>query len=358
MKLDRRQFAIGALGTLAAPFAPTLPALAEGTAPVYIGDMHAHLFFFGMGASPDKHPLAPAMASGKTTLASWSLVGDVPWLRITPRGLKQKGSPKHGEPMKWFEDDLARIKQHIDAQGLKLALTSDDVDRAVDGEPHVVITVEGATFVEDDDLAPLERAYELGVRSIQLVHYIENPLGDFQTEKPLHGGLTELGRAVVTECNRLGILVDLAHCTDVAVRQALEISTQPIIWSHSSVTRVRLPNWKMPVWQARQLSIASAERIAQSGGVVGLWPMRSDVGGSPAAYAQRLWELGEWLGEDHAGIGTDMNAISNAAIRSYADLQKVVRHWQNAGFPDRTIRKLAIGNYARVLKTAMEGRQA
>ena len=59
-----------------------------------------------------------------------------------------------------------------------------------------MLTVEGATFVEDG-IAPLAHAYEQGVRSVQLVHYIENPLGDFQTEAPQHDGLTELGREVI-----------------------------------------------------------------------------------------------------------------------------------------------------------------
>ena len=112
----------------------------------------------------------------------------------------------------------------------------------------------------------------------------------------------------------------------------------------------------MPVWQARQLSFDTAKLIADKGGVVGLWPMRSDVGATPEAYAQRLWELGEWLGDDHAAFGTDMNAISRPAIASYADLQKVVRYWQKAGFPAASIQKLAIGNYARVLKAAMTAR--
>ncbi len=131
-----------------------------------------------------------------------------------------------------------------------------------------------------------------------------------------------------------------------------------MIWSHCSVTRTRTPNWKMPVWQARQLSFDTAKLIADKGGVVGLWPMRSDVGATPEAYAQRLWELSEWLGDDHAAFGTDMNAISRPAIASYADLQKVVRYWQKAGFPAASIQKLAIGNYARVLKAAMSARQA
>ncbi len=113
----------------------------------------------------------------------------------------------------------------------------------------------------------------------------------------------------------------------------------------------------MPVWQARQLSFDTAKLIADKGGVVGLWPMRSDVGATPEAYAQRLWELAEWLGDDHAGFGTDMNAISRPAIASYADLQKVVRYWQKAGFPAESIQKLAIGNYARVLKQAMSARR-
>jgi len=354
MKIDRRQFVQGALAA-SCSLAP--PVLAEGAAPVFIGDMHSHLFFFGLGKSPEQSPLGPAMAAGNATLVAWSLVGDVPWLRITSKGIKQKGLPKAGEAGAWFESDLVRIKQHIADQKLKIALTPADIDKALAGEPHVVLTVEGATFVEED-AGPLDRAYELGVRSVQLVHYIENPLGDFQTEPPIYDGLTDLGRKVVEECNRLGILVDLAHCTDTAVRQALEVSAQPVIWSHSSVTRTRTPSWKMPIWQARQLSFDTARIIADKGGVVGLWPMRSDVGATPEAYAQRLWELGEWLGDDHAGFGTDMNAISRPAIASYADLQKVVRYWQKAGFPADSIHKLAIGNFARVLKQTMTARQA
>ena len=63
------------------------------------------------------------MAAGNATLVAWSLVGDVPWLRVTSKGIKQKGLPKPGEAGAWFEDDLARIKGHIADQGLKIALT-------------------------------------------------------------------------------------------------------------------------------------------------------------------------------------------------------------------------------------------
>jgi microsomal dipeptidase-like Zn-dependent dipeptidase len=91
--------------------------------------------------------------------------------------------------------------------------------------------------------------------------------------------------------------------------------------------------------------------------VVGLWALSSDVGGAPAAYAERLSEMAEWLGEDHVAFGTDMNALRAPAIASLADLRRVVEHWQQRQVPETRIRKIAIENYARVLRQAMAARQ-
>ena len=269
--MDRRQLLKGGL---ALPLALAGGAIARE--PVFIGDMHAHLLFVGPNPASSS-PLGRNMASGKATLVAWLLVGDLPWMMATPRGFKQKSVPKLGEPVTWFQKELARIKAHIAEQKLKIALTPADVDLALKGDPHVVLAVEGATFL-DDDIAQLQVAYDLGIRHIQLVHYIRNALGDFQTERPQHSGLTELGKQVVQECNRLGILVDLAHGTADAVTQALAISKVGMVWSHSSVTRTRKPQWTMPVVQARQLSLEGAKAITAQGGVVGLWGLRSDVG--------------------------------------------------------------------------------
>src|SRR5262249_27872317 len=158
-----------------------------------------------------------------------------------------------GDALAFFDKEIERVKAHLADQNLKIVLTSDDVDRALGGEPHVVLAVEGATFVEEP--SALKAAYDLGIRHVQLVHYIRNPLADFQTEKPELNGLTELGQLVVKECNRLGMLVDLAHATSEAVHQALAVANAPLVWSHSSVTRTRTPAWTMPAWQARQLSL-------------------------------------------------------------------------------------------------------
>lgn len=349
--MDRRQLLKGGL---AWPLAFAGGALAKD--PIFIGDMHFHLLF--MGPKPaGSNPLAPNLAGGKATLVAWSLVGDLPWMGVTPRGFKQKSVPKPGEAVTWFQAELARVKAHIAEQNLKIVRGPEDVDLALKGDPHVVLAVEGASFL-DDDLSQLQAAYDLGIRHIQLVHYIRNTIGDFQTERPEHGGLTDQGRKVVQECNRLGILVDLAHSTPDAVTQALAISKAPMVWSHSSVTRTRRPQWMMSVTQARQLSLDGAKAIAAQGGVVGLWALRSDVGQTPEAYADRLSEMADWLGEDHAAFGTDMNGLAVPLFTGYSDLRRVVDYWEQRRMSESRIRKLAIENYARVLKQALASRQA
>jgi membrane dipeptidase len=297
------------------------------------------------------------MADGKATLIAWSLVGDLLWMQPTPRGLKQKSVPKPGETVAWFQRELARIKSYLAEQNLKIVRTPADVELAHKGEPHVVLSVEGASFL-DDDLAQVQAAYDAGIRHIQLVHYIKNSIGDFQTEEPRHNGLSDFGKKVVGECNRLGILIDLAHCSDAAVSQALAIARVPMVWSHSSVTREAKPHWSMPAWRARQLSIEGAKAIAAKGGVVGLWALRTDVGSSLEGYANRLAEMADWLGEDHVAFGTDMNGLVGPAIGNYADLRRVVEHWERSGMSESRIRKMAMENYARVLRQALAARQA
>jgi|RhiMethySRZTD1v2_1073278.scaffolds.fasta_scaffold12611_3 membrane dipeptidase len=351
--MDRRQLIKAGL---ALPLAGVGARAAPAKTPIYIGDMHYHLFFQGR-APAASNPLARNMAEGNATLVAWSLVGDLLWMGASPRGFVQKSVPKPGEPEAWFKRELARIKNHLAEQNLKIALTPADIDAAVKGEPRVVLSVEGASFL-DDGMGRLQAAYDEGVRHIQLVHYIRNTIGDFQTENPVHAGLSAAGKKVVEECNRLGILVDLAHCAPQAVAQALEISKTPVVWSHSSVTRARKPDWTFPAWQARQLSLEGARALAAKGGVVGLWALRIDVGPSIAAYGDRLAEMAEWLGEDHVAFGTDMNGLLGPVLSNYADVRRVVEHWERRGMSEARMRKLAIENYARVLRTAMAGRQA
>jgi membrane dipeptidase len=346
-KLDRRQLIAGAAAAVPCLMAGRAPA----RTPIYIGDMHFHLFFFGRKPAWTQ-PLARNMADGQATLVSWSLVGDVPWLRPAAGGFKQSRLPRPGEAITWFKQEMARVQAHIAEQNLKIARTAGDIDRAVAGDPHVVLSVEGASFL-DEDIGYLQLAYYLGLRHVQLVHCVGNAIGDMQTVPPRYNGLTEFGRRVILECNRLGILVDLAHCTDALIRQALVVSKAPMVWSHSSVRTKAAARYLVPVWQARQLSVEVAKEIAGRGGVIGLWALGGDVTGGVDGYARRIMELSDLLGEDHVAFGTDMNALANPAINGYGDLRRVVDLLEQHKLPEVRIRRIAIGNYARVLKAAM-----
>lgn len=351
--MQRRELLIGAVS------ASVVCAASRGIAQsphvsIPIGDMHFHSYF---GSSKyHSRPVAPMMAAGGATLVAWSFSGDllfVDWTRY-----KQKVEPKPGEALAWFEREIDRVKAHCAEQGLKIALKAEDVDRAVRGEPHIVLAVEGATFI-DRDLGPLHRAYELGIRHLQLVHYTRSPLGDIQTDAASHNGLGPLGKEVVQECNRLGILIDLAHGTPLVVRDTLALSKSPVVWSHSSVSQGPPPHPGMTIWRARQLSLETARMIAKEGGVVGLWVLTSDVGRTIEAYADRVAELAGWIGEDHVAFGTDINGLGQYAILStYGELRHVIERWQNQKMPETRTRKLAIGNYARVLKAAMQRARA
>ena len=98
-----------------------------------------------------------------------------------------------------------------------------------------------------------------------------------------------------------------------------------MVWSHGSVVRGAAAPPSSAPWRARQLPLETARAIAAKGGVVGLWALSIDVGRSPEAYADRLLQMVDWLGEDHVGFGTDINGLGpNAALRSYADVRRVV----------------------------------
>lgn len=341
--MNRREFVAGAL---ASPLVFSGRAAAQS--PIFTGDMHFHSFF----AESRYHarPLAQSLAAGNTTLAAWSLVGDLLWFDV--KTYKQKSEPKAGEALGWFRRELGRIKDHLGQQNLKVVRTPADVDLALRGQPHIVLTVEGANFIEND-ARRVKIAHDAGLRSIQLVHYTRNSIGDIQTEPSDRPGLTAVGKQVVGECNRLGVLIDLAHSTESAIADALATSKAPMIWSHGSVTRQ--PTSTGLVWRRRQLSLETAKAIASKGGVVGLWSLAPDVGKTIEGYADRMIELAEWLGEDHVSFGTDINGLGPfSVLTGHGDLRRIVVHWQSKGVTEARIRKLAIGNYARVLKAALQ----
>jgi membrane dipeptidase len=117
---------------------------------------------------------------------------------------------------------------------LGLAFTADDVERLrSQGRIAGLLGAEGGHSI-DRSLATLRMLHGLGVRYMTLTHFRNTPWADSATDEPRAGGLTPFGHEVVRECNRLGVLVDLAHVADSTMHAALDTSTAPAFFSHSS----------------------------------------------------------------------------------------------------------------------------
>lgn len=345
--MNRRTFMTAAL-TLAAPraFEPRA-ARAQSRAPVY-ADMHSHIGLLGGRTS-----IREAMVPNAMLVVCRKIVADGPVIRRFPgKGVRQVREPTAGELSSRFERILARVRSEHQAEALPEIIDTAGLQRVMGAsEPAVVIGAEGGDFLEGE-LTRLEAARREGLVHLQLVHYRVSELGDIATDRPLHEGLTAFGRQVVGECNRLRILVDLAHCTSDGIAQALEISTRPMVYSHGHVTSTA-PHWTQSGVRARAVSAQLARKIAEKGGVIGLWPLGHQFR-TLDAYARGLLDLVESLGAAHVGVGTDMFGLGGStAMPGYAQFAELEELLVKRGLKSEDVRNVLGANYLRVLGAAL-----
>jgi membrane dipeptidase len=124
------------------------------------------------------------------------------------------------------------------ADTLAAATTVEDVERARrQGRIASLMGAEGGHQI-DESLGTLRMLHRLGVRYLTLTHNDNVPWADSATDEPVLGGLSDFGREVVAEMNRIGMLVDLSHVSADVMRQALDVTTAPVVFSHSSARAV------------------------------------------------------------------------------------------------------------------------
>jgi membrane dipeptidase len=178
-------------------------------------------------------------------------------------------------------------------------LTAADIAAAhAAGEPAIILDIEGLDFLETK-LERLEESYQRGVRTMQLVHYTPNDIGDFQTGEVVHHGLTAFGTDVIRACHRLGVVVDVAHATEDTVKQAVKVATKPLLLSHTAL-RGSKAQGPTPLTE-RQITPDHARAIAETGGSIGIWHFFASV----ERYVDGLKEMVDVVGVDHVSIGTD-----------------------------------------------------
>jgi membrane dipeptidase len=194
---------------------------------------------------------------------------------------------------------------------LELARTADDVERiARAGKVASMLGVEGGQSI-GGSLGTLRALARLGAGYLTLTHNDDTPWADSGTGERAHGGLTTFGEEVVRELNRLGVLVDLSHTSDDTMRQAIEVSSAPVFFSHS--------NARALCDVSRNVPDDVIELVGRTGGAICVtfvpWFLTAE--GAEASAAE--WEETRRLRDEHP----DDPETVRAAMKRYEEEQPV-----------------------------------
>lgn len=343
--MKRRTFLFTSGAFAATPLLAPLAASAQQAAARF-ADMHAHLGI-RQGVS-----FREAMAKGGMLIVAEKVIPDMPIVRLVGKRLASIREAHPGELRRNFETGLERRHRRIRGEGLAEIASIESLDRVLkEHAPAVVLAAEGADFLEGD-LGYLERARAEGLVHLQLVHYnAQSGIGDLSTEEPRYGGLSEFGKDLVRACNRLGILVDVAHCSAAAMEQALDTSSKPIVYSHGHVSSA-MPRPSQAGSVARAIHAPIAMRLAATGGVIGLWPNRL-VFANTDLYADEIVRMVDALGALHVGVGSDLFGLASTIMPGYEQFAALEGELARRKLKDEEIHSVLGGNYVRVLRQAM-----
>ena len=320
-------------------------------------DVHAHPGLFGLSAPPYTSSFRRSLGepfvdralgdlhAGRVSAALFACVADMEILELSGDRLRATREFEPGEAYADYKRQLAKLHALRDRHEVARGLNPADVRTAQrHGQTAAVFAVEGGDFIEDR-LDRIGEAFGDGVRSIQLVHYHINQLGDIQSEAPVHDGLTPFGKAVVREMNSAGMLIDLAHATLAVTKDTIAASTRPVMISHTNLVT---PGVSHP----RLISHEHAALVASAGGIIGSWP--SGIGQRTFAnYMDSILRLVDAVGIDHVAIGTDMHANYHPVFRNYRDWSLIPAALLARGLGEADVAKIMGENFLRVFDAAL-----
>jgi membrane dipeptidase len=287
------------------------------------------------------------MQQGKMAVICHAVVSDGPTHRVMADGrIHPYREPDPGELYQYSQLAFGRVHDLAKDQGLTIIRSPADLRAAKAGTASAIISAEGGDFLEGRVDRVDETHAKWDLRHLQLTHYRVNELGDIQTEPPVHGGLTDAGAEVIRRCNRVGVVVDVAHGTYDLVKRAVSVTTKPLVLSHTSLS-------DNPGRYTRRISAAHARLIASTGGVVGVWPPESEFA-SFTAMATGMARMVDVVGIDHVGLGSDMRGLVGPSILpDYDRLPGLAEALIGVGFSVADTTKLLGGNYVRVFEATM-----
>ena len=308
-------------------------------------DAHSHARGLVFGAEMNDS-LANGMREGMLSAVCLAHVPDGPVIGRNAAGvLGLVRTPAPGDLYKAHLGRLDWMDRFSSGYGVRRVTTLAELtDAKAKGEPAIIQDIEGCDFL-DGKLERLKEAHRRGVRVIQLVHYIPNDIGDFQTGPVVHNGLTEFGAGVIRELNQLGVLVDVAHATEPMVRGAVKAASKPLLLSHTALQGSKAQG-NSPL-AGRQISPDHARMVADTGGVVGLWHFFPSI----ERYVDGIKEMVDVVGVDHVGVGTDQQTVPGV-IQDYARHGSLANDMLKSGFSAEETAKILGGNFVRIFDKA------
>ena len=248
----------------------------------------------------------------------------------------------------WHAEKLHRAvaASHGKLRAVATAADLDGLFAARSGKPlttGALLSIEGLHPLEGK-LANLDKLYAAGFRMAGLTHFFDNDLaGSMHGLKK--GGLTPLGRQVVTAMEAKGMVVDIAHCSNACVADILKMARRPVVSSHGGVKATCKVN--------RNLSDEQIRGVAATGGLVGIGYWDAAIcDTSPASIAKAMKHVRDLVGINHVALGSDYDGATTVRFDT-SKLAQVTQALIDAGFSDDEVRAAMGGNAVRVLRAGL-----
>ncbi|KAF9528504.1 membrane dipeptidase-domain-containing protein [Crepidotus variabilis] len=256
--------------------------------------------------------------------------------------------------------DVSKLLIEKYPETFSLALNSGDVKNAISGGKIAsLLGVEGGHQL-GNSIAVLRQYHALGVRYLTLTHTCHNAFADscglLPGIIPLHYGLSPLGRSLIGEMNRLGVLVDLSHTSDDTARQALNHSKAPVIWSHSSARAVHEVPRNVPddilKLIGRGANKTDAVVMVNFAPFFIAYPGEADL----YAVADHVDHIARIAGKEHVGLGSDFDGIGEVpeGLEDVSKYPALIAELYRRGWNKYELAGLTGGNLLRVMEGAEE----
>lgn len=261
----------------------------------------------------------------------------------------------------WMIDQLERF---VRESGGSVGLVGDPLDlehNSSRGILSTLLVIEGGQILEGS-VENLDRYFQLGVRGIGISHFVPNDLGGATyKKKDRRRGLTDLGREVIRRANDLGIIIDLAHASERTIFDVLDMSSAPVMVSHTGLFGVH-PHW-------RNISDDVLRAVAARGGIVGIifqagnfGPWFDDFlgGRSMDALVAHIMHGVKLVGSEHLALGSDFDGFISPpkGIEDVTDLPLVTAALMERGLSEDDLRLILGGNFRRLFRQVWDARRA